>query len=183
LGTLSVAAHGVAIRLESLAYLPGSAFEVAAGTLAGQFLGAGDRRRAIHSVLVALACGSGLMVAAALVLFFGAVPMVDLFLGPRQDAVAAVAAPLLRIVALAVVPLSLVMVLTGALRGSGDTRFPLLFTLIGFFGVRFPVAWLLAFYMGWGVSGAWYAIVADLTVRAALFVGRFVHGGWQKIEV
>ncbi len=58
LGTLSVAAHGVAIRLESLAYLPGSAFEVAAGTLAGQFLGAGDHRRAIRSVLSALACGS-----------------------------------------------------------------------------------------------------------------------------
>ncbi len=183
LGTLSIAAHGVAIRLESLAYLPGSAFEVAAGTLAGQFLGAGDRRRAIHSVLGALACGSSLMLLAALVLFFGAEPLVDLFLGAKQVAVAEIAAPLLRIVAVAVVPLSLVMVLTGALRGAGDTRWPLLFTVFGFFGVRFPVAWLLAFHWGWGVQGAWYAIVTDLTVRAALFVARFVHGGWQKVKV
>jgi putative MATE family efflux protein len=183
LGTLSIAAHGVAIRLESLAYLPGSAFEVAAGTLAGQFLGAGDRRRAIHSVLGALACGSGLMLMAALVLFFGAVPLVDLFLGARQVAVAEIAAPLLRIVAVAVLPLSLVMVLTGALRGAGDTRWPLLFTVFGFLGVRFPVAWLLAFHWGWGIQGAWYAIAADLTVRAALFVARFAHGGWQKVKV
>ncbi len=90
------------------------------------------------------------MLGAALILYFEAVPLVDLFLGPNQAPVAEVAAPLLRIVALAVVPLSLVMVLTGALRGSGDTRWPLLFTLIGFFGVRFPVAWLLAFHWRMG---------------------------------
>jgi Na+-driven multidrug efflux pump len=75
------------------------------------------------------------------------------------------------------------MVLTGALRGAGDTRWPLVFTLIGFFGVRFPVAWLLAIAWGWGVQGAWYAIVADLTVRAALFSARFAHGGWQRVKV
>jgi putative MATE family efflux protein len=183
LGTLSVAAHGVAIRLESLAYLPGSAFQVAAGTLAGQFLGAGDRRRAVHSVIAASICGCGLMFSAAAVLYFLAEPLVDLFLGPKQDAVAAVAAPLLRIVALAVLPLGLVMVLTGALRGAGDTRWPLVFTLIGFVGVRFPVAWLLAITWGWGVPGAWYAIVADLTVRAVLFSARFAHGGWQRVKV
>jgi putative MATE family efflux protein len=183
LGTLAVAAHGVAIRLESLAYLPGSAFEVAAGTLAGQFLGAGDRRRAIHSVIAAATCGCGLMFSASAILYFQAEPLVDLFLGPKQDAVAVVAAPLLRIVALAVLPLGLVMVLTGALRGAGDTRWPLVFTLIGFFGVRFPVAWLLAIAWGWGVQGAWYAIVADLTVRAALFSARFAHGGWQRVKV
>jgi putative MATE family efflux protein len=183
LGTLAVAAHGVAIRLESLAYLPGSAFEVAAGTMAGQFLGAGDRLRAIHSVVAAAICGCGLMFTASAVLYFQAEPLVDLFLGPRQEAVAVVAAPLLRIVALAVLPLGLVMVLTGALRGAGDTRWPLAFTLVGFLGVRFPVAWLLAIAWGWGVQGAWYAILADLTVRAVLFSARFAHGGWQRVKV
>ncbi len=39
-----MAAHGVALRMESLAYLPGYAFQVAAGTLVGQFLGAAIRR-------------------------------------------------------------------------------------------------------------------------------------------
>ncbi|HTU25927.1 MAG TPA: MATE family efflux transporter [Pirellulales bacterium] len=183
LGTLAVAAHGVALRLESIAYLPGSAFEVAAGTMAGQFLGAGDRRRAIHSVLAASTCGTALMILAASILYFRAEPLVDLFLGANQEAVAVVAAPLLRIVALAVLPLGLVMVLTGALRGAGDTRWPLVFTLIGFLGVRFPVAWLLSFAWGWGIDGAWYAIMADLTVRAALFCGRFAHGGWQRVKV
>jgi Na+-driven multidrug efflux pump len=46
LGTLSAAAHGLAVRIESLAYLPGSAFQIAAATLTGQCLGAGDVRRA-----------------------------------------------------------------------------------------------------------------------------------------
>ena len=183
LGTLAVAAHGVAIRLESLAYLPGSAFEVAAGTLAGQFLGAGDRRRAIHSVIAAATCGCGLMFSASAVLYFQAEPLVDLFLRTetRRRGRGGGAAAADRGAGGAAAGTG-----DGAdrrVRGAGDTRWPLLFTLIGFFGVRFPVAWLLAIAWGWGVQGAWYAILADLTVRAVLFSARFAHGGWQRVKV
>ena len=61
LGVLAAAAHGLAIRIESLGYLPGTAFQVAAATLAGQYLGAGDYRRASRSVLTACLAGGGLM--------------------------------------------------------------------------------------------------------------------------
>ena len=50
LGDVAAAAHSVAITIESLAFLPGSAFTVAAATLAGQFLGAGDERRTLRCV-------------------------------------------------------------------------------------------------------------------------------------
>jgi putative MATE family efflux protein len=183
LSTDEVAAHGVAIRIESLAYLPGFAFQVAAATLVGQYLGAGDYRRAGRSVLVASAVNVTLLTAAGLLLFFGARPLVGLFLGPQQAGVAAIAPVLLGIVSVAMPPLALVQVLTGALRGAGDTRWPLAFTFIGFLGVRLPIAYLLVLVWNWGVAGAWYAMVVDMLVRCALVSFRFLHGGWKRVQV
>ena len=183
LGELAAAAHGVAIRIESLAYLPGSAFQVAAATLAGQYLGARQYRQAGRSVLMACLAGGGLMLTAGIVLYVGSDHLARLFLSAEQADVAAAAAPLLRIVSVAMLPLALMMILSGALRGAGDTRWPLVFTLIGFVGVRMPLAWLLAYSMGWGVQGAWYAMAADIIVRCLLVMYRFWHGGWKRTEV
>lgn len=183
LGTDEVAAHGVAIRIESLAYLPGYAFQVAAATLVGQYLGARDYRQASRTVLTACAASGGLLGGTGLLLFFAAHQLVGLLLSPEQTAVAAIAPGLLRIVSFAMLPLALVQVLTGALRGAGDTRWPLAYTFIGFVGVRLPAAYWLSHRLGWGITGAWYAMVADVIVRCALVTYRFKQGGWKRIEV
>ncbi len=167
LGTVAAAAHGVGIRVESLAYLPGYAFQLAAATLAGQFLGAKDYRRAQHSVLVACATSGTMLAGVGLLFYFAAPQLVGLFMGPDQGAVAAVAPSLLRIIAIAMPPLAVMQVLIGALRGAGDTRWPLAFTFIGFLVVRLPLAWLLTQYWDWGVQGAWYAMAIDVMVRCA----------------
>jgi putative MATE family efflux protein len=183
LGVLAAAAHGVAIRIESLAYLPGSAFQVAATTLTGQYLGARQPRRATHSVLMACLAGGGLMTAAGILFYVAADPLTRLFLRPEQTEVMTLAARLLRIVAFGMPPLALTMIVNGALRGAGDTRWPLVISLIGYLGIRLPAAYLLAFTYGLGVSGAWYAMVLDLTLRCVMVNARFWHGGWQKVEV
>jgi putative MATE family efflux protein len=183
LGNTAAAAHGLAIRLESLGYLPGIAFQVAATTLCGQYLGMRDYRRATRVVVVACVAGIGLMSAAGLVMFAGADQLVRLFLGPNQTGVAQLAAPCLRVISLAMVPLATLMVLTGALRGAGDTRWPLVFSVIGFLGVRMPLALLFTQTLGWGVVGAWYAMAIDLTVRAILVIWRFGHGGWRRTRL
>lgn len=183
LGTDEVAAHGVAIRIESLAYLPGYAFQVAAATLVGQYLGARDQRQAAHTVLVACATSGTMLTVAGLVLFFGADALVHLFLSPEQVAVAAIAPRLLRLVAFAMPPLALLQVLTGALRGAGDTRWPLAFTFIGFVVVRLPMAYVLAIDWGWGIMGAWYALVTDILLRCVLVCYRFARGKWKRVEV
>lgn len=183
LSTDELAAHGVAIRIESIAYLPGYAFQVAAATLAGQYLGAKDYRRASRSVWVACAVNGGLLTVAGLVLLLGAPYLVALFLNPQQTGVLAIAPSLLRIVSIAMPPLALMQVFTGALRGAGDTRWPLLVTILGFLGVRLPLAYLFVSTWHWGVQGAWYAMVIDVLVRCALIGFRFLHGGWKRVEV
>jgi len=183
LGEVASAAHGVAVRIESLAYLPGAAFQVAATTLTGQFLGAGDPHRAGRSVLSACLTATALMTVAGIVLYRGARPLADAFLSAEQADVAATAATLLRIVSFSMPALALTMVLSGALRGAGDTRWPLVLNFLGLLGVRIPAAYLLSHHLGYGVAGAWYAMVADLWIRCLLICWRFAHGGWKRIEV
>ncbi len=196
LGTLPAAAHGVAIRIESLAYLPGTAFQVAAATLAGQHLGAANPRRAVGSVLAALAVCGGIMVSAGLMFFFAAEPLTNFFLGPQTREAGKLAAPLLRVVAFSMPSLAILTVLVGALRGAGDTVWTLIFTFVGLLGVRIPLAYYLAWdeieltllgttipALGLGLIGAWYAMVADLVARSVIVSWRFFHGGWKSIRV
>jgi putative MATE family efflux protein len=196
LGTLSAAAHGLGVRIESLAYMPGTAFQVAAATLAGQFLGAGDPRRATRSVMMACAVGGSLMVSAGAMFFFQGDWLTSLFLGKATRQTADLAIPLLKIVALAMPPFALSTILIGGLRGAGDTRWPLVFTLVGFIGVRIPLAYWLAWEsfaipllgvtvtgFGLGVVGAWYAMLVDVIFRSVMVVWRFAGGGWRRVNV
>jgi putative MATE family efflux protein len=195
MGTLSAAAHGIAVRIESLAYLPGSAFQVAAATLTGQCLGAGDVPQAVRSVRTSLGLCLLLMGGAGVLFYTAAESLTYFFLGEQTREAGPIAVPLLRIVALAMPALALETVLLGALRGAGDTTWTLGVTFFGFLVIRIPLAYFLAWdavalpggfilpAMGWGVRGAWYAMVADIFVRSMLVLFRFRQGGWSQVRV
>lgn len=195
LGTVAQAAHGLGVQIEAMSYLPGSAFQVAAATLAGQALGAADPRRAVRGVLLCIASAAAIMTVAGLVLFFAGESLAVVFVGERNET-ALLVGRLLRIVALSCPPLAVLMVTSGALRGSGDTAWPLAFTFLGLVCVRIPGACLLAWDevplplvgvsipgFGLGVAGAWWAMVADVILRSLLAAGRFAQGGWKRVKV
>jgi hypothetical protein len=76
------------------------------------------------------------------------------------------------------------LIFTAALRGAGDTRVPVLFTWIGFLGVRVPLAYLLTSPpFSYGLFGAWLAMSADLFVRGSFFWWRFSSGRWKHAVV
>ncbi len=193
LGVAAAAAHGLAIQIEACAYLPGGAFQIAAATMAGQFLGAGAPPRATRAVMWTLLVGGTVICLAGGVIYIGGESVAEFFSGQQSDETTRQAGALLRIVAWAMPALSVVMIFGGALRGAGDTRLSLLVTIAGLFAVRLPLAaWfclegeiarvggLQIVGLGWGVTGAWYAMFADLHVRAILLLVRFAQGGWRK---
>jgi putative MATE family efflux protein len=195
LGDVDAAAHSVAITIESLAFLPGSAFQVAAATLAGQFLGAHDGRRARGSVWLAAVAATTLMTAAGLAFLWQADSLAAWFTGGtgQQPAVAGLTARLVRIVALVQPPLALLMVLSGGLRGSGATRPPLIVNFLGLIVVRLPLAMMLAWPevrlpgsafmlpgLGLGAEGAWYAMAADLALRGLAITLIFARVRWSS---
>lgn len=195
LGDLDAAAHAVAITIESLAFLPGSAFGVAAATLAGQFLGAGDQHRARRSVGLAAVTAAVFMSLAGLGFFLAAGPLATWFTGgaDRQPAVASLAASLVRVVAFVQLPLAFLMVFSGGLRGAGATRPPMVVNFTGLILIRLPLAVFLACPFvtlpgglgvlpgfGLGVFGAWLAMAADLTARGLAMLVIFAGGRWSK---
>lgn len=188
LGPTSTAAHGVAIRCEALAFLTITAFSIAAGTLTGQYLGAGRPDLAAKAARTAWGIGVGLLVVLGTVIYFEAEAMFDLFLAGKQPGVVAEGVPVLRIVAFAMPFLATLNVLNGTLRGAGDTRWPWVIVLVGYLGIRLPLTYWLTFPesaggLGLGLRGAWLAMFADLAARGILVAARFLQGGWKSAEV
>jgi len=188
LGATATAAHGVAIRCEALAFLTVTAFSIAAGTLTGQYLGAGRPDLAARAARTAWGLGVAVLSAIGVLLYFGGGGMFELFLAGKQPAVVAEGVPVLRVVAFALPFLATLSVLTGALRGAGDTRWPWVIVLVGQFGVRLPLTYALTASAasggpGLGLRGAWMAMFADLAVRGVLVGARFLHGGWREARV
>jgi putative MATE family efflux protein len=185
LGDAAEAAHGIALSWEALGYLSGGAFGTAAMTLVGQHKGGGRLEEAARGGWTAFALGGAVMTLMGAVFFALAEPMFQLFCpGADQRGIVEAGVPVLRLVAFAMPFLASCIIFTGALRGAGDTRVGVLFTWLGFFGVRLPLAYLLtrpAF--GLGLYGAWLAMFADLLVRGLFFLARFAGGRWKQIAV
>jgi Na+-driven multidrug efflux pump len=184
LGTTASAAHGHALAWEGLGYMLGSAFGTAAVTVVGQFKGAGRPDLSARGGWTAFLLGMGVMCATGAVFFALATPMLRLFSpDPEQQSIVESAVPVLRLVAFGMPALASCMILASALRGAGDTRVPVLYTLAGFFVVRIPLAYLLTGPLGMGLVGAWLAMFADLHVRGLLVLWRFASGRWKGVRV
>jgi putative MATE family efflux protein len=183
LGNTAATAHGIALRWEALGYQSGVAFGTAAMALVGQNLGADRADRAARAGWMAFALGLAVMCTMGATFCTFARPMFLLFApNPEQSQVIDLGVPVLRLVAFAMPAVACTIVLAYALRGAGDTRVPMLFTWVGFLGVRLPLAyWLTATPLG--LYGAWLAMFADLYVRGALFLKRFIGGRWQRVKV
>jgi putative MATE family efflux protein len=195
LGTAAQAAHGLGVQIEAMSYLAGSAFQVAAATLVGQSLGALNPARATRATYVACGLAMSLMCTAGLLFFLWGEQFAEFFSrGPSETTRAT--GQLLKIVAVSCPFLAVLQVITGALRGAGDTAWPLSITLVGLIAVRIPGAALLGMSevplpllnhvipgFGWGVHGAWIAMVTDVALRSVLISARFLQGHWKHMKV
>jgi len=177
LGTSVYAAHQISLNINGLTFSPSQAFGVASTTLVGQSLGANDPKKAeqyaniIHKVGLIVACGVGL----GFILFSH--PIARLY--TDDLVVAAMAGTVLKIMALAQPGQSTQLILSGALRGAGDTTFPLIASLVGIWGVRVVLSHIFVRNLGWGLVGAWMAMVIDQYTRSLIVFLRFRSDKWK----
>jgi putative MATE family efflux protein len=181
LGTAALAAHQIAVRVESLSYMPGWGFSLAAATLVGQSLGRGEEDAAVAAVQHTAALACGVMGAIGLGFAFFSHPLVAVFGANQQTLRLAGAA--LQIAALEQVPIALNMVLSAAFQGAGDTRTPMYVTLFGVLIFRVAVVYAFAIALGWGLRGVWLGTAADWAGRALLTVVLFRRGRWREASV
>jgi putative MATE family efflux protein len=188
LGAVSTAAHGVAIKCESISYLMVGGFASPAGILAGQFLGANKPTLAKKASDYCWILGNLLLAAMGVVLFFANVPMFRLFLGSGKPDLIAEGAPMLPVVAFAMPGLATINVMSAVFRGAGATKLPFYSAMFGLFLLRIPVTYLLAnpadgTWFGWGLKGAWIAMLVDLNLRGLWLAIQYRRGKWMKARV
>ncbi len=175
------AAHVIGIRIEAITYLPAIAWGIAAGAIVGQSLGAQhiDRARRVAHEAVLQCSLLGLLIS---VLFFARAPQIYELMH-KEPSVREVGIPALRLMAFFQVPLVWSIVYVSALRGAGDTRSPLLFTLLGVYLIRLPVAYLCGIVLDGGLFGAWIGMNTDVAFRAMLVTVRYSRGRWIDVKV
>lgn len=181
LGTVAFAAHSLALNIESLSYMPGIALSVAATTLVGQNLGAGRPDRAEGSGWECARLALWVMGLMGLVFFLFPAALLRLY--TSDAAVITLGVVALRVVACIQLPEALGFVLSGALRGAGDTRSVLHITAFGVWVVRLGASLLLVSVLRMGLLGAWLAMALDWLVRAAYLIARFRRGRWKEVSV
>ncbi|KTQ97858.1 multidrug transporter MatE [Aureimonas ureilytica] len=177
IGTLELAAHGIALQLASISFMIplglASAATVRVGTAFGRHDAANLERAARISLIVA-----GVISCTAAMLFWVAPGLlIGLYLDMRQpnaQAVLQAAIPLLAVAAAFQIVDSLQVTASGILRGMKDTRIPMFIAVASYWLVGMPVAYGLAFVAGWKGVGVWWGLAGGLLVAAILMSARFV---------
>ena len=181
LGTVMIAAHKITITAESLSFMPGWGFALAATTLVGQYLGANDKDNAKVGGYTAGYMSVTIMSVLGILFFFFPEFFIRIFTDDPEISYYAVIC--LRIVAVAQPFLAVAMVFAGALRGAGDTKTVLIATGLTSWVIRVGLGYFLAITLGYGLVGAWIAMVLDFAIRGITFLLLFKKGNWQNIEV
>ena len=174
LGVVAVAANSFAITAESLCYMPAYGIEEAATALVGQSIGAGRGKLALSFGRISVAFG--IMAFTGLLMFIFAPFMIGIL--TPDPVVRELGVTILRIEAFAEPLYGASIVVTGVLRGAGDTLVSSLMNFFSLWAVRVVLSFLLV--GSYGLVGVWIAMAAELCFRGAIFLVRMERKKWLK---
>jgi putative MATE family efflux protein len=181
LGTGQLAAHRVAVTIESISFMPGWGLGIACGAIVGQQLGAKRPDLALTGLRESLRLALFVMVPLGFVFALFAGPLARAMLDDPASARAC--AWCLRVAAVEQIAMALAMVLSGGLRGAGDTKSSLVGGMLGVWVIRLPLSYVFAFPLGLGIVGAWIVMIVDWCARAGAFALVWRRGKWKSITL
>jgi MATE family multidrug resistance protein len=180
IGTPELAAHSIAIQIASLTFMVPLGVAQAATVRVGRAYGAGDAQAIRRAGWVAVALGVGFMTLTALTMLLLPRLLISAFidpLDPQNARVVELTVLFLAIAALFQIADGLQVVGAGMLRGLHDTRVPMLYALLGYWGIGFTSGVVLAFVVGLGGVGIWIGLASGLAVVAGLVIRRWTRRG------
>jgi putative MATE family efflux protein len=178
----ALGAHILAIRVESMSFLPGFAIATAAAALAGQYLGAGSQDMAVRAVRLCWKSAVLLMTAMGVFFVLGR----DLLIGwmaPGSDLHAQLAAPLLVVCALAQPFFATCIVLKTSMRGAGATHIVMRWSFGSMFFYRVFALWIMPRFMEVSLTAVWIVLSLDLMTQAVIFSRLHLRGRWLDARV
>ena len=180
IGTIAIAAHSLAITVESLCYMPGYGIAEAATTLVGQGIGAGQKQLTRSFAYMSVGLGITVMTLMGVLMWIFA-PELMAIMSPVEEVIAQ-GTEVLRIEAWAEPMFAASIVANGVFIGAGDTLIPAIMSLASMWAVRLTLAASLA--PKYGLKGVWTAMAIELIFRGTMFLARLFKGGWaEKMKV
>jgi MATE family multidrug resistance protein len=168
---VALATHQIALNYASLTYMVPLGISAAAAVSVGHAVGAGDPARARRAGWLALGLGTSFMLLAGVVFLVAPGPLIALY--TRDSQVMAVGPSLLGLAAAFQIFDGIQTVSTGALRGLGETRVPMLANLVGYWVLGLPLGLSLCFLLRWGIYGLWIGLLVALFIIAATLLARW----------
>ncbi|MBQ8552101.1 MAG: MATE family efflux transporter [Clostridia bacterium] len=186
LSTTEFATHTICMNIINLSFCFGDGLGVAASALVGQNLG---RRRPDCSIIygkTAQRIGICISILLMLLFTFGGELLMKMFMTkvePEAATIISTGVIILRIIAL-ITPAQVSQVLfSGCVRGAGDTKYAAVVSLVCIAFERPVLTYLMCYVFGFGVIGAWIAMLIDQYLRLAFMAHRFSGGKWAKVKV
>ena len=180
-GTEAFAAYNIGVNLLAICWTVGFGFSIAGSTLVGQHLGAGDPEAAAKSGWRSTGWAMFSMGSLGVLIMIFAEELAVYFIGDQPVTIKHTVE--FTYILGAMMPLMAIeMAVGGSLRGAGDTRFPLIATLLGLVGMRCGLA-SLATYLGLPVFWVYASLIGDYVLKAIMLTCRFYNGRWKTIVV
>lgn len=179
-GTAPNAAYNIGVQLLSLSFVIGFGYSIAASTLVGQYLGAGEPEQATHAGWRCMRLSIYSMIVLG-ILIVASAPWVAPFFNEDPEVVR-LTVVFINVLGLVQPLMAIEFSLSGALRGAGDTRWPLISVMSGFIGVRLTLA-VLFWQLGLSVEWIYAALIGDYIVKSAVLTARYARGHWQTLRV
>jgi len=181
MGTTAMAAHRVAIGIESLGFMAGDAFYMVAATIVGQSLGANRKDLAEMGTRESMKVGLMVMSLAGVVFLVFPGYLARMFTDDLN--LVSLAAMCLMLGAIEQPFMAVADVFKGAFQGAGDTKTPAIVGAISVWSIRVPVAYLLAVVFGLGLAGVWITTALDWALRTVIFFFIYRRGKWKDIKI
>lgn len=178
IGTVELAAHGIALELAALAFMVHLGLSQAATVRAGRARGR-DPRGLRDGAVTAIALSLGVALIAVTLFVTLPRPLVGLWVNPDDPLaprILAFGARLLAVAALFQFFDAMQVMALGLLRGVQDTRAPMIMAALSYWAIGIPASYLIAFPLGLGGVGLWLGLVIGLMCAAALMMTRFWRG-------
>jgi MATE family multidrug resistance protein len=173
LDPISSASHQIALNMAGVAFMIPLGMGSAGAVRVGHAVGAGDRARAAAAGWTAILLGTGFMVASGLAFVVMPEELIRLF--SQDPNVLRVGTSLLLLAAVFQLFDGIQGVITGTLRGLGDTRTPMIVNLLAHWLVGLPIGYTLCFLLGWGVYGLWIGLSLGLIIVGVILLYVWTH--------
>ncbi|HKS05216.1 MAG TPA: MATE family efflux transporter [Gemmatimonadaceae bacterium] len=170
LGAETLAGHQITLTMASLTFMVPMGVAGAGAAMVGRAIGAGDVPAARRAALAALTCGVGFM--SAMAIFMIALPGELSRVFTREAVTIGIAAALVPIAGVFQVFDGTQVVASAILRGTGDTRVPMILHVLSFWAFGIPLGLVLAFTLKFGAPGMWWGLTAGLAAAAVLQLAR-----------